>query len=78
LKPSLILYGCPPGGSEEIQRSAKVQAEFADASGTPKEKQMLNILIPRDWLKAHPDQSQYLPPITETISPAARARWGAS
>lgn len=76
----LVLYGCAPGGSEEVPRSAKVQAEFADTSGTPAQKleRMLKILIPASWLEAHPDRSKYLPPVHETISPSVREKQNAA
>ncbi len=83
-QPSLIkkvvLYGCAPGGKIEVKRSAAVQAIFADTSGTPEEKieRMYSVLIPEDWRKAHPDDSTYLPPVTESITPAVREKQNAA
>jgi len=76
----VILYGCAPGGKQEVQRSAKVQKEFSDTSGTQKQKteRMLEILIPKAWLDAHPDRKDYLPPVKETISPEVRAKQNAA
>lgn len=70
----VVLYGCAPGGKEEIKRSPEVQIIFADTSGTPQEKmqRMLSVLIPEDWRKAHPDQSSWFPPVNETISAEVR------
>lgn len=72
----VVLYGCAPGGSVEIKRSAAVQKIFADTSGTPAQKtqRMFSVLIPADWRQAQPDTAAYLPPVTETITPEVRAK----
>ena len=72
----VVLYGCAPGGQQEIKRSAAVQKIFADTSGTPaqQKQRMLSVLIPKQWRQAHPDTASYFPPSTETITPAVRAK----
>lgn len=76
----VILYGCAPGGSQEIKRSAEAQEQFADTSGTSAQKtlRMFDLLIPKSWRTAHPDASTYFPPVTETISAATRAKQNAA
>lgn len=76
----VVLYGCAPGGKEEIKRSPEVQKVFADTSGTPKEKlqRMLSVLIPGAWRKAHPDVSSWLPPVRENISAKVRSKQNAA
>lgn len=72
----VVLYGCAPGGKQEIKRTAAVQKIFADTSGTPaqQKQRMFSVLIPKPWRESHPDPSTYFPPTTETITPEVRAK----
>jgi pimeloyl-ACP methyl ester carboxylesterase len=72
----VVLYGCAPGGKQEVKRTAAVQKIFADTSGTPaqQKERMFSVLIPKPWRDAHPDPSTYFPPTTETITPEVRAK----
>lgn len=72
----VVLYGCAPGGKQEIKRTAAVQKIFADTSGTAaqQKERMFSVLIPKPWRESHPDPSTYFPPTTETITPEVRAK----
>jgi len=72
----VVLYGCAPGGKQEVKRSAAVQKIFADTSGTPaqQKQRMFSVLIPKAWRESHPDPATYFPPVTESITPEVRAK----
>ena len=67
----LILYAGDCGGAEYIQPAASVEAELANTSGTSEERGMrlLQLILPGEWMAAHPDIMSYFPQVTETSSP---------
>jgi pimeloyl-ACP methyl ester carboxylesterase len=65
----LILCGGYCGGKEALRTDKKTWDNLTDLSGTIEERitRMFTLLFSREWLKEHPDRSEYFPPFTEPV-----------
>ena len=72
----LILYAGDCGGSEYIQPAESVEEALANTSGTSEERGMrlLQLILPGEWMAAHPDIMSYFPQVTGTSSPESVQR----
>jgi pimeloyl-ACP methyl ester carboxylesterase len=66
----LILYAADCGGKEGIYPAPEAMRQLTDTTCPPQERadRLIKLLLPEEWLKAHPDPQNYLPFPKEPIS----------
>jgi pimeloyl-ACP methyl ester carboxylesterase len=67
----LILYAGDCGGKESVQLDEEAMKQLIDTSGTlgERDKRMIKLIFPGEWLKANPGSLKDLPKVTERSRP---------
>ncbi|MEI6832311.1 MAG: alpha/beta hydrolase [Candidatus Omnitrophota bacterium] len=67
----LILYAGDCGGKESVQPDEEAMKQLIDTSGTPgeRDKRMIKLIFPGEWLKDNSGSLKYLPKVTERSRP---------
>ena len=67
----LILYAGDCGGKESLQPDEGIMKQLIDTSDTPKDrdKKMIKLIFPGEWLKDNPDLRKCIPNVTEKSRP---------
>ncbi|MHB8154488.1 MAG: alpha/beta fold hydrolase [Candidatus Omnitrophota bacterium] len=67
----LILYAGDCGGKESVQPDEEAMKQLIDTSGRPgeRDKRMIKLIFPGEWLKDNPGSLKDLPKVTERSRP---------